>query len=288
MKNLSSAFFSALNFTGEVLLLLIPVIAILAVLYFFQKNANGYLLKAFNKGTVIFAGIIGTPVHEAGHILMCLIFGHKVKSFKLIDFKAPGGTLGYVNHSFNSKNYYQRAGNFFIGLAPILSAALVVWLLSLYIPFFTGIFSHAEVKIGNNLYSAAAWKDFFVLLFSHTINSVETIGQLLVNNFRPEYILYIFILYSISLHFSPSPSDFKNSWYGFITIGIIFLLAVFLLELTGVKSFNYKSLTISAIIKVINFLAGMLFPSLLALILSYLISLPVYLIREKKILSPAG
>lgn len=286
MKNISDAFFSSFSFMGEVVFLLLPIITILAVLYFFQKNANGYLLKTYNKGIVIFAGIIGTPVHEAGHILLCLVFGHKVKSFKLIDFKAPGGTLGYVNHSFNAKNYYQRAGNFFIGLAPLFSAALVIWLLSSHIPFFTGIYSYSEVKLGENIYSAVAWSDFFGLLFSHTIKSVETIRNLLINNFRAEYLLYLFVLLSISLHFSPSPSDFRNSWYGFITIALIFIIVVFLIELFGVNLFNYKALIISLIISCINFFAGMLFPSFLALIISYLISLPVYIFRERKILSP--
>ncbi len=266
--------------------MLVPGVLILVILYFFQKNANGYLLKAYNKGTVIFAGIIGTPVHETGHILMCLLFGHKVKSFRLIDFKAPGGTLGYVNHSFNSKNYYQRAGNFFIGLAPILSAAAAVCLLSLYIPFFTEIFRAEKVKFGQDLFQTGVWINFISGLLSHSFHSITKIFNLLANNFRWEYLLYTFILFSISLHFAPSPSDFKNAWYGFITIGILFILTVIILELTGPNNFNYKGLIKSAVITSVNFLAGMLFPSLLALFISYLISLPAYLIREKRLLSP--
>ena len=86
----------------------------------------GFLIATFNKMfyrnfgsnalTVCYVtGAIGTPVHELAHALMCVIFRHRIDEIKLFQISSDDGTLGYVAHSWNPKNLYQSAGNFFIG-----------------------------------------------------------------------------------------------------------------------------------------------------------------------------
>ena len=88
------------------------------VLYFCGRGGRGFILAT---------SVIGTPVHEMGHALMCLIFGHRITEMRLWSPRSDG-TLGYVEHAYNKKNPYMVLGNLFIGTGPILSGLLFIFL----------------------------------------------------------------------------------------------------------------------------------------------------------------
>lgn len=81
----------------------------------------------------VLVGWVATSLHELGHALFALLFGHDVTRVKWFDFHATGGTLGQVEHRYDPSSPYQRAGRFFIGLGPVIVGALVLalagWLL---------------------------------------------------------------------------------------------------------------------------------------------------------------
>ena len=71
----------------------------------------------------------GTPVHELGHALMCLLFAHRIEHIRL--FSTRHGSA-QVQHSYNKRNLYAVFGNFWIGLGPIFTGIgmilLLLWL----------------------------------------------------------------------------------------------------------------------------------------------------------------
>ena len=91
-----------------------------------EKINFRYLISTFGSIGILLTGIIGTTVHELGHLIMCFIFNHKINSFQFFNFKnyKSESTLGYVSHKYNEKSLYQKAGNFFIGIGPIISGTL--------------------------------------------------------------------------------------------------------------------------------------------------------------------
>ena len=125
----------------------------------------------------------GIAVHELSHAFFCLIFRHKINEMKLFS-PENDGTLGYVSHSYDPKNYYQRAGNFFIGTGPIWGGLFTVY-------FFSKILLSETMlpfsSIGDNLtgflggfFSASTWTDwtFYIWLYiALTVGSHITLSK---------------------------------------------------------------------------------------------------------------
>ncbi|MGL5576587.1 MAG: hypothetical protein ACRDCW_13700, partial [Sarcina sp.] len=117
-------------------------ISIVGVLFLFgmllkiiQRTTTRNLVSKLGPKIIIITGLIGTTVHETSHYLMAKLFGHKVSDIKLFSLELKSETLGYVRHSYNKRNYYQRIGNFFIGVAPILiGTGVVILLLKFLVP----------------------------------------------------------------------------------------------------------------------------------------------------------
>ena len=136
-----------MDFGNFILNYLLQMAATLGVIFLFGKIialCNGAFYRNFGRHgrAVCYAtGFIGTPVHEASHALMCLLFGHRITEIKFFQLNSSDGTLGYVHHAYNPRNLYQKAGCFFIGVAPVLVGALILaGLLYLLLPdLFSGV-----------------------------------------------------------------------------------------------------------------------------------------------------
>lgn len=66
---------------------------------------------------------LGTPVHEGGHALMCLLFAHRIEKIRLFPTRSGGA---FVEHSYNRRNPWATFGNLWIGLGPIFSGLGII------------------------------------------------------------------------------------------------------------------------------------------------------------------
>lgn len=168
-------------------------------------------------------GVIGTPVHETGHAIFCVLFGHKINDIKLYSMDTSTGILGYVSHSYNKRNVYQVIGNFFIGVGPIVFGSLVLMgLMKLLIP---GTFSNVFDSLNNigdikyDVFSADTYAEIgamFINIFT-AIFSFSNFGNWL-------WWVFIVLGISISTHMTLSKADVRGSIWGFVILILLYLI----------------------------------------------------------------
>lgn len=244
-----------------------------------ERKSNNLIYRTFGKYGIILTGIIGTTIHEFSHYIMCKIFLHKVVEVKWFSLKLNiGGELGHVKHTFNPKNIYQRIGNFFIGVAPILIGTLIIIvILRLLLPnTYFNITNNIAIKeisysISNlnfiGFFRELGHEFFTIIKFLFSIENLSSI----------KFWIFIIISFSISNHMSLSKADINNSLDG---IGFLFLLSLFISIILVLLKINFYSILIYVITfncLLISFLSvGLLF-SIISLILSSIIGFKSYL-----------
>ena len=202
---------------------LLPTVGSIVAAGFFIHICKRLFINAcgrFAPQIVNYSGIIGTPVHELSHAAMCFLFGHKIKKIKLFGINKRNGTLGFVKHSFNPRNLRHRIGNFFIGIAPVVSGSFVILLLMLL--FLPDAFSQVT-----QLMQATAQSSLSLDTFEQLAAAVFSIFKLLFSEANMHsWQLWVFTLLSvtIAIHMELSTADIKGGWDGFLFLAGAFLL----------------------------------------------------------------
>ncbi|MGL4991580.1 MAG: hypothetical protein ACRC57_10540 [Sarcina sp.] len=201
-----------------------------------ERGTSRNLIRRFGEKAIVTTGFIGTTLHELSHLLMALLFGHKIVSVKLFSLNLQSRTLGHVKHSYNKRNYYQRIGNFFIGIAPIIGGTIIILiLLRVFLPSsWNNIINHfnlneyvtATEQLNIRQLISYMGNDFIVI-----IKSIFAVSNLTTIRFW----VFMFLLISITNHMSLSPADFKNSLDGLIFIVILSFIIAIILELFNVN-----------------------------------------------------
>lgn len=261
----------------QILILFGPGLLLTLVLNFETAFIQSRAVDIMGRGWYLgFFGWLGTIVHELGHAVFCVIFGHKITDIRLFDPDPESGTLGYVKHSYNRTNVYQLVGNFFIGIGPILLGTAVIillfyWLLGLSPNNLAGNFSAVPSPLNT-------WVSVRELLQ----NLWNSSAHLLVEVFSWQHItswqlyVFIYVVFAIGSSITLSPPDIKAALGGFIAIVVL----IFILNLATVWAGNYISNFVVGIAAYYVFfytLAFLIFLINLAVALAVL--LPVFLLR---------
>lgn len=247
------------------LLLLLPLVIFGFLFSVMKKSCNRNLRKSIGYlGTLIF-GIIGVPIHELSHLLMCIIFRHTVTEVSL--FRPTKGRydniLGYVKHKYNKNSIYQTAGCFFIGIAPmIIGSSIIVYMINLIFP------SMINDLISFNSFQTLQMNFIINTIFANTKLIYTTLFQ--ASNFTNIYFwISIYIIVSITLHMTISKADFDNALSGFALLEIVFFIFALLSNIldlnTDVVFHNIEH--ISSILLGVLFIATIMFG--IVFILSY-------------------
>jgi len=215
------------------------------------------------------SGVLGVPLHELGHALFCVIFFHKIVDIKLFMPSAPNGVLGYVQHSYNRKNVYQRLGNFFIGVGPIILISAVILVLELLlVPSIFNLTSAIQSTLSENAGGAnVLWA---LVLYLRTFFSVSSLL-----NWR--WWIYVVLSCFICLHMNLSKPDIQGSLSGLVFTIVLFFMVPIITALFDLKNLSVMTTVNNAMITGGVYYIGVL---MIAIIFVYLLVIIAFIVSS--------
>jgi hypothetical protein len=208
----------------QLLIVFGPLIMLAFLMHLISGHSARLGARVFGPKTFFYLFmLIGTAVHETGHAIFALLFGHKVTKIELFSGDPESNNPGSVTHEYNSKNIYQNIGNFFIGIGPILFGSFFLFLLS-YLLFG---FGYRHMVLSNITIEALTG-----------LSSVKAIGFSIIDNFGSylnlvfygdrsswwKIVILVYLLYAVGSSVSLSPSDINGSASGFAVFLVVLLL----------------------------------------------------------------
>jgi len=239
-----------------------------------QRRALATIGKSWFLGLF---GWLGTVIHELGHAFFCLIFRHKITAMKLFDPDPETGTLGYVEHTYDSSNIYQLAGNFFIGIGPILLGTALIYILLFLLlglnPF--NFVTNVDLAMPH-IYS---WGILTTIIQTFWTSSTGLISEIFSGNNLSTWQLYVFIYlaFAIGSSITLSPSDIKGTLKGLSVI----LILVFIFNLATVWAGDLTSNIFKGTISYfLVFYISMFLILLMDIFVSFVLLLPLSLMTR--------
>ena len=264
METIGNYLLSALILSLEILF----VLSLLASIFsFLGKKNTFYIYNCFGMNGLVITGLIGTVVHEFSHMLFCLIFRHEIVEFSLFrPYKSRfDGVMGYVNHSCDRSSPYQMVGNFFIGIAPIIvGTGCMILFMSILLPEeFKATYQtfNQNMAYMSNINSIGDSLNIYINIVIAIIHNLNPF----IGHSWPRYIVFIYIMYSITSHMDLSKEDIINSRAGLLVFIILTYLINLILIVLGIK---YQILLLKVLISVFSFLTVGLFFAFTTMLIS--------------------
>jgi hypothetical protein len=237
-----------------------------------------------SKGVYLLAWL-GTPLHELGHALFCVIFRHRIDEIRFFSPDPATGTLGYVNHSWNRKNPWHVLGNFFIGVGPVVLGCAVLFALFYFLlPGSSRVWDSIGVGVGAiSVDSPVA--DYFSVFAGSTLAIIRLIFTW-DNLSLWRFWLFLYLSVCVSGNIRLSWADAKGSLSGLGCIVLPFLLLNLVLLLVGYGSDEFYAPAASSLGTVYSVLLLALIMALVGFVLVYILAATWYWLRYKAILNP--
>lgn len=234
--------------------------------YLGKKNSQS-IYNCFGMKGLLVTGLIGTIVHELSHIIFCMIFRHEIVDYSLFrPFKSQfDGIMGYVNHRCDKSSPYQMVGNFFIGIAPIIvGTGFMIFFMWLLLPrefYMTYNTFNQNMTYLSNINSI---EDSLNIYINIVLSIIHNLTPFKLHNW-PKYILFVYLMYSVTSHMDLSKEDIVNSKSGLFAFIILLFLLNLIFSILGIK---YQIILLKIFISIFSFLSVGLFFALITMLIS--------------------
>jgi len=203
-------------------------------------------------------GWLGCSVHELSHAFFALVFGHKISEIALFEPNSNGESLGHVSHSYNKNSIYQKTGNFFIGISPLLFGGIVLFFCVLLL-FRFDVTALSTFRISTHVLIDLSLLKQIGLNIWNSLITFSTIVFIGAGSVWWKSALLIYILYSTGSSMTLSKSDVGSAISGFLWLIIIFL--VFNLITLWIGNFVIDFLS-----RIVGYISGFYFLLILSMI----------------------
>lgn len=166
-------------------------------------------------------GWLGTSVHELGHAIFGLIFGHQIVAMQLFTPHSGTNTLGYVRVRYNPRNMYHQVGKLFVGIGPILFGTGVI-----YCAFLLLLAPDSLQSLGGSgvaVDSSSAMQNVGAILQ----NTIELALSILRSLFDPvnlldwRFYVFVYIAFAVGSSITLSDSDIEGASSGFFMVIVV-------------------------------------------------------------------
>lgn len=176
-----------------------------------QIAAQNFSRKSFGFFVMDFFNLVGIPVHEFGHLIFGLLFGYHIDKICLYrsmnSARRHGGTLGFVKMHHKRDTLFQQlmgdAGQFFIGIGPLLSGPAMILLIGYFLP--------------ENLKALPSSFQDGAQIFSKALHQLTSADIIIM-------FVYLYIIIGISLNMELSRQDLHLAWKGLFLLELFFFM----------------------------------------------------------------
>ena len=255
------------------------------LIHFISQLTFKSLEKSFGSKGTYFVAWLGTPIHELGHALFCVIFMHKIVEIEFFKPDPITGTLGYVYHKWNRSNPWQVLGNFFIGIGPVILGSIALFATFYFlIPNSHQVWDYILVKASEVDKSYSIGSYLTILNGSAFVMArlIFTISNL--SSWR--FWVFCYLSICVASNIRLSLSDIKGALSGFGCVILPFLLVNLLGLIAGLGGERFFPITASSLGIVYSLFMLALIMVLLGFVLTYFISAAYIKVRRGYILNP--
>jgi len=255
------------------------------LIHFISQLTFKSLERSFGRTGTYLVAWLGTPIHELGHALFCVIFMHKIVEIEFFKPDPLTGTLGYVYHKWNRSNPWQVLGNFFIGIGPVILGCVVLFATFYFlIPNSYQVWDYiiARVKEIDGSYSLGS---YFEILGGSSFAMTKLIFT--ISNLTSwSFWIFCYLSICVASNIRLSLSDVKGALSGFGCIVLPFLLINFLALIIDLSSVKFFPFIASSLGVVYSLFVLALIMVLLGFIVTYLVSATYVKIKRGYLLNP--
>ena len=243
------------------------------------------LQRALGMKGVYLVAWLGTPIHELGHVLFCIIFLHKIETIKLFQPDPVTGTLGYVTHTWNKKNPWHLLGNFFIGVGPVLlGCAALLGLFYFLIPGSPKVWD-SIIATTSQITDGYSIGDYFNIFQESALPMLRAIFTL-DNLGHWQFWIFLYLAVCVSSNVRLSWDDLKLTLRGLGCVVLPFLLVNLIAMLAGAGNEEFLPLTASSMGVVYSLFILALVLAVIGFVLIYLLSAVYVKLSQNRLLNP--